>query len=119
MMRLTFDWDSVGLEDNLVQEGLAKLSQDFPNYDVYYRISASQTGIHAIISPKNMNPPTPVEVDDEDALNYRREMVSFGLEDDWRLKGDEVRILRGLPTSQLWEWKDGKKAGEWVKYNDE
>ena len=42
MMYLTFDWDSVGLEDNLVQEGLAKLSQDFPNYDVYYRISASR-----------------------------------------------------------------------------
>ena len=50
-MYLTFDWDSVGLEDNLVQEGLSKLSQDFPNYDVYYRLSASQTGIHAIISP--------------------------------------------------------------------
>ena len=66
--------------------------------------------------PKNMNPPTPVEMDDEDALNYRREMVSFGLEDNWRLKGDEVRVLRGLPTSQLWEWKDGRKAGEWVKY---
>jgi hypothetical protein len=35
------------------------------------------------------------------------------------LKGDEVRVLRGLPTSQLWEWKDGKKVGEWVKYHVE
>ena len=66
--------------------------------------------------PQEYEPPTPVEMDDEDALNYRREMVSFGLEDNWRLKGDEVRVLRGLPTSQLWEWKDGRKAGEWVKY---
>ena len=116
MMRLTFDWDSVGLEDKLVQKGLAKLSQDFPNYDVYYRISASQTGIHAIISPKNMNPPAPVEIDDEDALNYRREMVAFGLEDKYRLAHDEARVGTGLPTAQLWEWKKGKKAGEWIKY---
>ena len=115
MMRLTFDWDSVGLEDSLVQQGLAKLSQDFPEFDVYYRVSASGTGIHAIISPKNSTP-SPIEVEDEDALEYRRDMVAFGLEDDWRLKGDEVRVLRGLPTSQLWEWKDGKKAGEWIKY---
>ena len=116
MMRLTFDWDSVGLEDILVQEGLAKLSQDFPNYSVYYRISASGCGIHAIISPKDSQTPTPIELDDEDALNYRREMVSFGLEDDWRLKGDEARLKTGLPTSQLWEWKDGKQAGEWTLY---
>jgi hypothetical protein len=40
MMRLTFDWDSVGLEDNIVQDGLVILSHDFPNYDVYYSISA-------------------------------------------------------------------------------
>ena len=86
-MRLTFDWDSVGLEDNLVQDGLAKLSKDFPNYDVYYRISASRTGIHALISPKNVSNPSPVEIDDEDALEYRREMVEFGLEDAWRVKG--------------------------------
>ena len=26
---------------------------------------------------------------------------------------------RGLPTSQLWKWKDGKQVKEWVKYNDE
>ena len=114
-MRLTFDWDSVGLEDIMVQKGLAKLSQDFPNNTIYYRISASGTGIHAIISPKNSTP-APIEIEDEDALEYRRDMVAFGLEDDWRLKGDEVRVLRGLPTSQLWEWKDGKKAGEWIKY---
>ena len=115
MMHLTFDWDSVGLEDIIVQDGLFKLSQDFPNNTIYYRLSASGTGIHAIISPKNSTP-SPVEIEDEDALEYRREMVAFGLEDDWRLKGDEVRVLRGLPTSQLWEWKDGKKAGEWIKY---
>ena len=116
MMRLTFDWDSVGLEDKLVQKGLAKLSQDFPNYDIYYRISASQTGIHAIISPKEIQTPAPIEMDSEDALDYRKQMVAFGLEDEWRLKGDVVRVNRGLPTSQLWEWKDGNKAGEWVKY---
>ena len=115
MMRLTFDWDSVGLEDIIVQDGLAKLYQDFSKYDVYYRISASGTGIHAIISPKDSTP-SPIEMGDEDALKYRQEMVGFGLEDDWRLKGDEVRVRRGLPTSQLWEWKDGKKAGEWTKY---
>ena len=30
MMRLTFDWDGVSLQDTLVQNGLAKLSHDFP-----------------------------------------------------------------------------------------
>lgn len=116
MMRLTFDWDAVSIQDTLVQDGLAKLSQDFPNYDIYYRVSASQTGIHAIISPKEIQTPAPIEIDNEDALDYRKQMVAFGLEDEWRLKGDVVRVNRGLPTSQLWEWKDGKKAGEWVKY---
>lgn len=119
MMRLTFDWDGVSIQDTLVQNGLAKLSQDFPKYHIYYRISASGHGIHAIISPPNAQTPTPLEMESEDALNYRKEMVSFGLEDEWRLKGDIVRVNRGLPTSQLWEWKDGKQAGEWVKYNDE
>ena len=119
MMRLTFDWDSVGLEDTIVQNGLAKLSQDFPKYHIYYRLSASGHGIHAIISPPNAQTPTPLEMESEDALNYRKEMVSFGLEDEWRLKGDIVRVNRGLPTSQLWEWKDGKQAGEWVRYHDE
>jgi hypothetical protein len=114
MMQLTFDWDSVGLEDNIVQDGLAKLSQDFPQYDVYYRISASETGIHAMISPKNMA--TPLEVKPEKAFEYRHEMVDFGLEDEWRIKGDKARLARGKPTAQLWEWKDGKQAGEWIKY---
>ena len=116
MMRLTFDWDSVGLEDTIVQQGLAKLFKDFPHFDVYYRHSASMTGIHAIISPKDLPTPTPIEMKDEDALEYRKEMVAFGLEDEWRLWGDEVRVERGMPTSQLWEWKDGRKAGEWTKY---
>ena len=30
MMRLTFDWDNRGLEDIIVQQGLAKFSHDFP-----------------------------------------------------------------------------------------
>ena len=115
MMRLTFDWDYVGLEDKLVQDGLAKLSQDFPKYDVYYRISANGNGIHAIISPKDSTP-TPIEMEDEDALDYRRKMVDFGLEDNWRLITDELRVDKGMPTSQLWEWKDGKQAGEWMRY---
>ena len=116
MMRLTFDWDSVGLEDIIVQNGLAKLSQDFPNNSVYYRISASGCGIHAMISPKNVLPPIPVEMDDPQVLDYRREMVDFGLEDEWRLWGDTTRLKTGLPTAQLWEWKDGKKSGEWILY---
>jgi hypothetical protein len=116
MMRLTFDWDSVGLEDKLVQEGLAKLSKDFPKYDVYYRISASGCGIHAIISPKNMTNPSPVEIDDGDALNYRQEMVDFGLEDVWRLKGDKARLKSGGITAQLFQYKNGNTAGVWVKY---
>ena len=115
-MRLTFEWHSVGLEDIIVQDGLAKLSNDFPLYDVYYRISASGTGIHAIISPKHSEIPIPIEMENKEALDYRRQMVIFGLEDEWRLKGDIVRVERGLPTSQLWEWKDGKQAGEWTKY---
>ena len=98
MMRLTFDWDGVSIQDTLVQNGLAKLSQDFPKYHIYYRLSASGHGIHAIISPPNAQTPTPLEMESEDALNYRKEMVSFGLEDEWRLKGDIVRVNRGLPT---------------------
>lgn len=116
MMRLTFDWDSVGLEDIIVQNGLSKLSHDFPAYDVFYRISASGTGIHAMISPQDLQNPTPLEMDDEDALAYRQVMVDFGLEDVWRLRGDTARLGRGLPTAQLWEWKNGRQAGEWVKY---
>ena len=116
MMRLTFDWDG-GLEDYR-SNGLAKLSHDFPAFDIYYRISASGQAYTPSFLPKCTNP-TPIEMDSEDALNYRKQMVSFGLEDEWRLKGDIVRVNRGLPTSQLWEWKDGKQAGEWVKYNDE
>ena len=116
MMRLTFDWDSVGLEDILVQQGFAKLAEDFSNCDVYYRISASGSGIHAILSYKGAMPPTPIEMDAEDALAYRREMVEFGLEDEWRLSGDITRLKRGMPTAQLWEWKNGVQAGEWVKY---
>ena len=115
MMRLTLEWDWVGLEDIIVQDGLAKLSKDFPHYDVYYRISASGTGIHAIISTKD-GEPIPIEMEDEKALDYRREMVDFGLEDEWRLWGDVTRMKTGLPTAQLWEWKNGEKVGEWIKY---
>jgi hypothetical protein len=115
MMRLTFDWDNRGLEDIMVQDGLAKLSQDFPNNTIYYRLSASGTGIHAIISPKNSTP-IPIEIENNDALEYRRQMVAFGLEDKYRLAHDEARVGTGLPTAQLWEWKKGKKAGEWIQY---
>jgi len=116
MMRLTFDWDNRGLEDILTQDGLAKLFQDFPSYDVYYRLSASGTGIHAMISPKNTNPPIPLEIDDTQALDYRRKLVEFGLEDKYRLAHDEARVGTALPTAQLWEWKEFKKAGEWIQY---
>ena len=117
MMRLTFDWDSVGLEDTIVQNGLAKLSHDFPAFDVYYRISASKTGIHAMISPNDSPQPKPHEIDDEDALAYRQVMVDFGLEDIWRLRGDIARLRTGdRNTAELWEWKNNQQAGEWIKY---
>ena len=116
MMRLTFDWDNRGLEDILIQQGLAKLLRDFPKYDVYYRISASGSGIHAMISPKDATTPSPIEIDDQEALDCRRKLVEFGLEDEFRLAHDEARVGTALPTAQLWEWKEGKQAGEWMKY---
>jgi len=45
--------------------------------------------------------------------------VDFGLEDEWRLKGDEARLRMGQPTAQLWLWKNGERAGDWVRYNVE
>ena len=109
MMRLTFDWDGVSFKMPSFKRDYPSYRKIFPNI-TFITAFGKWSRIHAIISPPNAQTPTPLEMESEDALNYRKEMVSFGLEDEWRLKGDIVRVNRGLPTSQLWEWKDGKQA---------
>ena len=44
----------------------------------------------------------------------RRELKIF--RDVWRLRGDIARLRTDLPTAQLWEWKNGQQAGEWIRY---
>ncbi len=115
-MWLTFDWDNRGLEDIIVQRGLKRIAFDFPNHDVYYRVSSGGNGIHAFVAAQIEPHFLPLDLPDRDVLDYRQMMVDFGLEDPIRLDWDKVRSEGEGRTGRIFWGKSGNKVGEWVKY---
>jgi hypothetical protein len=63
-------------------------------------------------------PYKPLDLPDNDVLDYREHMVELGLEDPVRLKWDTIRKSQGGRTGKIFFGKKGKKVGEWILYDE-
>ena len=55
---LTFDWDGVSIEEDLVNIELTELFDHFGEGKVWYRVSSSGKGLHIMIADMYYDPPT-------------------------------------------------------------
>ena len=78
---LTFDWDGVSIEDELVNVELEELFDFFGEGKVWYRISSSGKGIHVMIADMYYEPTTnqvllkPIPLDSKTQMDFRRKSL--------------------------------------------
>lgn len=116
---LTFDWDDIQIEDEKVVSSLNKLVQDFGTENVWYRISSSGTGLHILVGElvldKTTGHPqlTPIPMSVEEQMKHR---IEHELECRGRRISDSYRKRVGMRTSRVFQNKNGKSTGEWIKW---
>ena len=116
---LTFDWDGVSIEDELVNVELEELFDFFGEGKVWYRISSSGNGIHVMIADMYYEPTTnqvllkPIPLDSKTQMDFRRKSL---LECQGRFISDIHRMRNGLRTSRVFIVKNGSKSSEWKSY---
>jgi hypothetical protein len=116
---LTFDWDGVGIEDELVNVELQELFEFFGEGKVWYRISSSGKGIHVMIADMYYEPTTnqvllkPIALESKIQMEFRKKSL---LECQGRFISDIHRMRNGLRTSRVFIVKNGSKSSEWKSY---
>jgi len=121
MVGLTFDWDSVGLEDKKVQHALDSLTYEFGQGNVWYRISSSGEGLHIIIGNIQLDPktldrfirPTPMNADKQIEYRKRFALDPWNLECKGRFISDSARAAGGLTTSRIFIVKNDQQSSDW------
>lgn len=116
---LTFDWDDVSIDDQLVQAELEWLSDYFGAEYVWYRISSSGDGLHVMIGEIQISPqsgdftivPLPMSVEEQMAFREKTDIECRG-----RFFSDLFRKEMGLRTSRVFSTKNGKTVGEWRRF---
>ena len=104
---LTFDWDGVSIEDELVNVELEELFDFFGE------------GIHVMIADMYYEPTTnqvllkPIPLDSKTQMDFRRKSL---LECQGRFISDIHRMRNGLRTSRVFIVKNGSKSSEWKSY---
>ncbi len=116
---LTFDWDGVSIEDELVNVELEELFDFFGEGKVWYRISSSGNGIHVMIADMYYEPTTnqvllkPIPLESKTQMEFRKKSL---LECQGRFISDIHRMRNGLRTSRVFIVKNGSKSSEWKSY---
>ena len=116
---LTFDWDGVSIEDELVNVELEELFDFFGEGKVWYRISSSGNGIHVMIADMYYEPTTnqvllkPIPLESKTQMDFRKKSL---LECQGRFISDIHRMRNGLRTSRVFIVKNGSKSSEWKSY---
>ena len=117
---LTFDWDDVSITDKEVVDTLNWLCDEFGQENVWYRISSSGKGLHVMIGELlwddfTGNPSlSPIPMDIDSQMVYRTQVK---LECRGRRISDSYRKQVGLRTSRIFEIKNGKQTGHWLKWS--
>ena len=116
---LTFDWDDVSFEDEIVQKELKELVNIFGQYSVWYRESSSKTGLHILIGELIFDDQlgglklVPLAMDTVDQLHYREQT---DIECRGRMFSDSMRQIVGLRTSRIFTTKNGLHVGLWQRF---
>jgi hypothetical protein len=116
---LTFDWDDVSFEDEIVQKELKGLVEIFGQYSVWYRESSSKTGLHILIGELIFDDQlgslklVPLAMDIDDQLHYREQT---DIECRGRMFSDSMRQIAGLRTSRIFTTKNGLQVGTWQRF---
>ena len=115
---LTFDWDGVGLDDEIVRAELNALCEEFGDDFVWYRESSSYTGLHVVIGELKLDSLgnfdiVPVPMPPSEQMRHR-EMSK--LECKGRFFSDTIRKKVGLRTSRVFKVKNGRVVGPWKRF---
>jgi len=116
---LTFDWDDVSIDDELVLESLEELVDIFGQGKVWYRVSSSGNGLHIMVGDVFMDDSSgetilqPLPMPSDEQIEYRKR---FTLECRGRLISDSVRKKQGFRTSRIFNTKNGRKVSEWRRF---
>jgi len=116
---LTFDWDNVSFEDEVVQKELRGLIDTFGDYSVWYRESSSKTGLHVLIGELMFDDQLgelriiPLPMDSVEQMRYREDTE---IECRGRMFSDSMRQKVGLRTSRIFTTKNGFQVGEWQRF---
>ena len=116
---LTFDWDGVSIEEDLVNIELTELFDHFGEGKVWYRVSSSGKGLHVMIADMYYDPPTnkillrPIAIDSKTQMEFRKKSL---LECKGRFISDIHRMKNGLRTSRVFVVKNGIRSSDWVGY---
>ena len=116
---LTFDWDDVVIDNEIVQQALSQLAESFGPERVWYRVSSSGQGLHVLVGELDDSYHLrPIAVDAELSFAWRSRFHDppFKLECGGRLRADNERQAHGFPVGRLFSHKDGLASGEWQLY---
>ena len=116
---LSFDWDDISFEDELVQQELKGLVNIFGEYSVWYRESSSKTGLHILIGELIFDKQLgvlkliPLPMNTSEQMRYREQTE---IECRGRMFSDSMRKLTGLRTSRIFTTKNGLHVGVWKRF---
>lgn len=116
---LTFDWDNVSIDDDIVQTELNCLVELFGKYSVWYRESSSKTGLHILIGELMFDDQLgvlkliPLAMDSAEQMRYREQTE---IECRGRMFSDSMRQIAGLRTSRIFTTKNGLHVGSWQRF---
>ena len=121
-MWLTFDWDDVSLDNSIVKKAINELVFLFGEWNVWYRISSSGTGLHLVVANLRWDEKTmqsiltPKDFEDEVVMSIRNIFADepWKLECKGRLKTDTMRQQGGTVWGRVFTLKNGNISGEWL-----
>lgn len=114
---LTFDWDDVSIDNDIVQQALSQLAESFGPERVWYRVSSSGQGLHVLVGElDDTYHLRPLAVDSDISFQWRSRFHKepYSLECGGRLRADNERQAHGFPVGRLFSHKDQLSAGEWL-----
>ena len=101
---LNFDADSKKLALRFAKKLLKKFGKD---YEIYFRRSSSGRGFHFVVAKNRI----PLFLPKEMVMKIRRQVG----DDYGRIRADEIRMKQGRVISILFDYKNNKQAGRWIR----
>ena len=101
---LNFDADNKKLALKFARKLLKRFGK---SYEIYFRRSSSGRGFHFVVAKNKI----PLFLPKEMVMKIRKQIG----DDYGRIKADEIRMRQGRVISILFDYKNNKQAGRWIR----